>query len=153
MFNDVFEHLPKPAAAFRQAAELLTPEGLLVLNLPSSGGVLYRIAKALDVFGISSPLERMWQKGLSSPHLSLFNPDNLRAMAEKSEELETVDIFPLRTITRDGLRERVGSTYAGPVGAFLVAGLWLGSFVYHPPLALSDIMAGIFRKRRQGKLE
>lgn len=150
VFNDVFEHLPAPGEAFRQVARLLAPGGLLVINLPSSGGALYRLAKALDRLGIEAPLERLWQKGLPSPHVSLFNPENLRRLAVDSGGLEPVDAFALRTITRKGLSERILSTHRGIVGAVLIAGVWLLSFVYCPPPAFSDIFVGVFRKPAAG---
>ncbi|MFI5345186.1 MAG: class I SAM-dependent methyltransferase [Elusimicrobiota bacterium] len=148
VFNDVFEHLPDPEGAFRHVERLLAPDGLLVINLPSSGGALYRLAKLLARFGIDAPLERLWQKGLPSPHLSLFNPMNLRLLARRSAGFDPVDTFALRTITREGLAERISSTHGGIVGAVLFAGVWLLSFVYVPPLALSDIFVGVFRKGR-----
>lgn len=150
VFNDVFEHLPDPAAMFRRAADLLEPGGLLAINLPSSRGALYRLAKLLARAGLDAPLERMWQKGLPSPHLSTFDPANLRRLAAASAGFEPVDAFALRTITRAGLRARIASTHRGPAGAVLFAGVWLLSFVYVPPLALSDIFTGVFRKPLPG---
>ena len=148
VFNDVFEHLPDPEGAFRHAARLLAPDGFLAINLPSSGGALYRVAKVLSRLGIDAPLERLWQKGLPSPHLTLFNPSNLGRLARRSAGFEPVDTFALRTITREGLGARIGSTHGGVAGAVLFAGIWLLSFVYVPPLALSDIFVGVFRKGR-----
>ncbi|MBN9581861.1 MAG: class I SAM-dependent methyltransferase [Afipia sp.] len=40
VFNDVFEHIPNPALAATHLDELLTPGGLLVINLPNSEGAL-----------------------------------------------------------------------------------------------------------------
>jgi SAM-dependent methyltransferase len=148
VFNDVFEHLPKPEEAFRHVERLLAPDGLLAINLPSSGGALYRVAKLLARFGIDAPLERLWQKGLPSPHLSLFNPANLARLARRAAGFDSVDTFALRTITREGLWPRITSTHRGFVGAVLFAGVWLLSFVYVPPLAFSDIFVGVFRKGR-----
>lgn len=148
VFNDVFEHLPRPEEAFRRVERLLAPDGLLAINLPSSGGALYRAARLLARFGIDAPLERLWQKGLPSPHLSLFNPANLARLARSAAGLEPVDTFALRTITREGLRARVASTHRGLAGAVLFAGVWLTSFVYAPPPAFSDIFVGVFRKGR-----
>jgi SAM-dependent methyltransferase len=145
VFNDVFEHLPDPAAMFRRTAGLLAPDGLVAINLPSSRGALYRLALLLDRLGVEAPLARLWQKGLPSPHLSTFHPENLRRLAGAAG-LEPVDAFALRTITREGLSERIASTHRGPAGAILFAGVWLMSFVYVPPLALSDIFVGVFRK-------
>ncbi|MGE4243166.1 MAG: class I SAM-dependent methyltransferase [Ramlibacter sp.] len=76
-FNDVFEHLPDPHAALDACRAHLDPGGLLVLNLPCSDGAIYRAAKLLHRLGLRGPFERMWQKGLVSPHLHYFNKDNL----------------------------------------------------------------------------
>ena len=38
-FNDTFEHLPDPAAALDVCRRLLEPGGILILNLPNSGGI------------------------------------------------------------------------------------------------------------------
>src|SRR6185312_306749 len=138
VFNDVLEHVPNPGAALRRTAALLAPGGLAAINLPSSGGALYRAAKLMDRLGYEAPLIRLWQKGLPSPHLSLFNARNLRRLAEDSG-FEHVDTFALRTLAREGLRERIATTHGGVAGALLFAGIWLLSFVYAPPLAFSDI--------------
>lgn len=147
VFNDVLEHVPNPGDALRRTAGLLAPGGLAAINLPSSGGALYRAAKLMDRLGYEAPLIRLWQKGLPSPHLSLFNAGNLRRLAEAAG-FEHVDTFALRTLAREGLRERIASTQGGVAGRLLFGGIWLLSFVYAPPLALSDIFAGIYRKPR-----
>ncbi len=69
-FNDVFEHLPDPVESLKAVEQLLRPFGIAILNLPSSDGVLYKTATLLDRVGYGAPLERLWQKGLPSPHVS-----------------------------------------------------------------------------------
>ena len=118
-FNDVFEHLPEPVTALKTCEKLLNPSGMLVLNLPDSGGFLYRLADVMDCCGCLSPLERLWQKGFSSPHISYFNHKNLRRMAEKETGLSLVYAGRLRSMELSGLKERIGRspaaflTYAG----------------------------------------
>jgi len=51
---------------------------VLVLNLPTSGGSLYRVAKLLCRFGAKGFFERLWQRNLPSPHLHYFDDRNLR---------------------------------------------------------------------------
>lgn len=143
-FNDVFEHLPSPERAIADVAARLKPGGLAVINLPSSDGVLYRIARLLDGLGASSTFERLWQKGLPSPHISYFSPATLRAMVERHTALREVAGFSLPSFQRTELRERIALTHRGPLAWGLFAGLWAASFVM--PLLPSDIHVGVFRK-------
>lgn len=73
-FNDVLEHLPDPRAIADACFDRLAPNGLLIVNLPSSQGVLFQICRALARVGIGWPIDRMWQRGLPSPHLTYFHP-------------------------------------------------------------------------------
>jgi SAM-dependent methyltransferase len=80
-FNDVFEHLPDVRAALRAAARALAPGGLLIVNLPDARGPFHRVARALSRLGLQGPLERLWQKGFASPHLSYFTAPLLQRLA------------------------------------------------------------------------
>jgi 2-polyprenyl-3-methyl-5-hydroxy-6-metoxy-1,4-benzoquinol methylase len=144
VFNDVFEHLPEPAVAIGDVAALLAPGGLALLNLPSSNGTFYRLARLLSVLGIHGPFERLWQKGFPSPHVSYFNPANLAALVERYSDLGAVDRFALGTVSRAGLRERIASSHKGVAGHVMFAAIWPLSFVL--PLLPADIQVGVFRK-------
>ncbi len=95
VFNDVFEHIPSPSALMADIEARLAPGGLLVLNLPSSNGTIYRLALLLDRLGMHGPLERLWQKGFPSPHVSYFNPANLQLLVEKHSSLRKEASFSL----------------------------------------------------------
>ena len=129
VFNDVFEHLPDAGGAIAAVEALLVPGGLAVLNLPSSNGALYRIATLMDRAGYGTPLDRLWQKGLPSPHVSYFDARNLEALAGRHSGLCRADLFALTTVRREGLRQRVKSVNGGLVGEVLLAGAWVFSFV------------------------
>lgn len=146
VFNDVFEHLADPAAALEDCRRLLDPEGLLVLNLPSSDGVFYRFADLLDRRGVRLGLERLWQKGLSSPHLSYFNPDNLTRLAGRLGFAE-IGRGRLGTIRIGGLwrRLRAGGAMALPTRTVV----YLGVAAAAPLLGMlpNDISLHVFRRR------
>lgn len=142
VFNDVFEHIPDPVHAARSAADLLSPGGLLVINIPSSRGVVFKVAEALHRFGVSGPYERLWQKGLPSPHMTYFTPQNLKALIEKHTPLRRRASHPLLTLDRDGLRQRIDSSSTGIPGPILFGAAWLASFAL--PLLPSDIELSIF---------
>jgi SAM-dependent methyltransferase len=80
VFNDVIEHIPDIQTALADCIHRLNQEGLLVLNLPSSKGVFYRLSKWLCRFGLIAPFGRMWQVGLPSPHVHYFHLDNLASL-------------------------------------------------------------------------
>jgi SAM-dependent methyltransferase len=82
-FNDVFEHLADVNAALRACDAALNPGGLLVINLPDARGALYRLASLLARAGFRRPLERLWQKGFASPHLTYFTAPLLRRLAAR----------------------------------------------------------------------
>jgi len=145
-FNDVFEHLPDVVEATQACHARLAPDGLLVLNLPSSRGVFYRLAETLDRVGVSSPLERLWQKGFPSPHLSYFEPDQLRRLMERHGLVE-IDRSTLPSIMIDGLWERL--RYDRSSAPTAAAAVWLGVMAAAPVLRhlSGDISLQIFRRK------
>lgn len=145
VFNDVLEHIPGPRGVIRDVAGLLAPGGLAVVNLPSSDGAIYHIARSLDRLGLSSPYERLWQKGFPSPHISYFNPANLRFLAERDGLMARIDAFALPSLSRDGLGPRIRSSHPGLVGGVLHAGVWLMTFV--AGVLPADIHVSVFARR------
>lgn len=143
-FNDVFEHLPAPEQAIAAVERLLKPGGLAVISLPSSRGVLYRIAALMDAAGMPGPFERLWQKGLPSPHMSYFTPGTLQLLVERHTPLRIVDGFALPSFRRARLWQRIAVTHRGPMAWAMLAGLWSLSFVL--PALPADIHVAIFRK-------
>lgn len=129
VFNDVFEHLPEPAAMINVTETLLAPGGMVVINLPSSRGVMFRVAQLLERVGRPGPYERLWQRGFDSPHVSYFTPRNLQLLATRHTALAPVDRFALPAVSRRGLRARIGASHRGVVGGGLLATLWLASFI------------------------
>ena len=145
VFNDVFEHLPDPSSAARAAEDLLAPGGLLVINLPSSRGTIFKLATLMNTLGLAGPFERMWQKGLPSPHLSYFSPANLDLLVAWHTGLQQVRTMVLPTVSRKGLGKRLSSRSVG-LPSFVVGPLiWMLSFAL--PLLPADIHVGMFQKR------
>lgn len=146
VFNDVFEHLPDVRSAIAACRVRLRPRGLLVVNLPSSRGTLFRVAALMDRLGISGPYERLWQKGFPSPHLSYFHPAALTRFVERqgfaqiySGRLDSIDVR--------GLWQRV--RYDRNAGVASSAIIWTGVMIASPLLRLlpEDIALQIFRVR------
>ena len=106
VFNDVFEHIPEVVSVLNDCANHLKPSGILVLNLPSSSGLFYKVARLLSRLGITGFFERLWQKGFPSPHVHYFNPDNLSRLL-KGNGFEIVTSGRLSSVQLKGLYTRI----------------------------------------------
>jgi 2-polyprenyl-3-methyl-5-hydroxy-6-metoxy-1,4-benzoquinol methylase len=146
VFNDVFEHIPGAGNALDACRAHLAPGGLVVLNLPSSGGALYRLATLLCRAGLCGPFERLWQVGMPSPHVHYFAPANLaRLLARHGFELAARGT--LATLHAKGLYTRIA--YAGRHGPVMRRLQFLAIATMLPALALlpHDIIFAIARSR------
>jgi 2-polyprenyl-3-methyl-5-hydroxy-6-metoxy-1,4-benzoquinol methylase len=144
-FNDVFEHLPNAHKIAYHCFERLNPGGLLLINSPSTGGVLYRIAKLLRLAGVHGIWNRMWQKGLPSPHLSYFSVRSVRELARHTG-FSDVTQFEMVAEQWKGSWQRIRYTGMSVPGAIVI---WFCLLVARPVLKLlpSDIVAFVFRKQ------
>jgi len=142
-FNDVFEHLPDVSGALQACAGALQPGGLLVINLPDARGAFYRFSCLLARAGYGAPLERLWQKGFPSPHLSYFTAPLLRRLAAK-HGFRPVHSGRLPSVWLRGLWSRL--RYDRSAGLLGSAAAWAGSCLLMPALRLlpPDISLEIF---------
>ena len=106
VFNDVLEHLYELDAALGACRRLLDPGGRVAVSAPDSGGALFRLAGVLARCRRPALLERLWQKGYPSPHLSYFGRRSLpRLMARHGFALESSQ--PLPSLRWRGLWQRL----------------------------------------------
>ncbi|UMR30261.1 class I SAM-dependent methyltransferase [Massilia sp. MB5] len=146
VFNDVIEHIPDIGSALDACHARLNPRGLLVLNLPSSRGVFYRLSKLFARFRLHGPFERMWQKDLPSPHVHYFNEANLRTLVGR-HGFEEKQGFELASLKAGGLLERLRFT-GGTHPALLYAQyIVLRCVIPFLNLLPSDIVVGIYRRK------
>lgn len=147
-FNDVFEHLPNLAGIATAVHEHLGESGILIVNLPVSDGVFFRLARGIARFGIDGPLCRMWQKGLPSPHLSYFSRTTVPRLLSK-HGFELVLARDLPSVSFNGLYDRI--RYDTELGFFKAAVTFMAA-VALVPLAKampSDSRYFVFRKARR----
>jgi SAM-dependent methyltransferase len=146
IFNDVIEHIPEIQPALAACAERLTPGGILILNLPNSAGFFYRMAKLFARFGWRKPFERLWQKGLPSPHVHYFRCDNLGKLVG-SLGFELAHSAQLPSLRATGLLERLRCT-GGTIGLALYVQYVLVLCAIPLLKAFpSDIIVCVFRRR------
>lgn len=144
IFNDAFEHIPDMAATLEAAARCLKPGGLLCLNCPDKRGLYFRVAAALDRLGLPQAYDRLWQRGLPSPHVWYFEPAQL-ARAAARVGLTPVEDVRLATVKLEGLWSRIR---CGGDGALVGAAAFAFAVGTYPLAAMlpSDATASIFRK-------
>jgi len=146
VFNDVIEHIPDIHSTLAACHDRLTPGGLLVLNLPNSRGIFYRLAKVLLGLGVNVPFERLWQKGLPSPHVHYFDAQNLASLLDRSgfSELKS---GRLPTLQLRGLFTRI--SYTGEHSLFTRCALYALIAGALPLLRLlpSDIIYSVSKRQ------
>ena len=146
VFNDVFEHLPDASAMLLTCARHLQPDGLLVLNLPNSRGLFYRVAALALSVGIRSPWERLWQKMFFTPHLHYFSPKSLELLCHNAGFDPATPTIGLKSVSIRGLWKRIkaDSTMSKLQGiAVFATTLFLACLV---PFFESDCTLRIFRR-------
>lgn len=106
IFNDVFEHIPNLLMTLEYCRSLLKKNGLLIINAPSSDGILYKMSHILSMMGINMYWKRLWQVDFYSPHLWYFNSRNLNDFVGKVG-FQNYCHMALSVVSRDGLRKRL----------------------------------------------
>lgn len=105
IFNDVLEHIPNLNDVMNANNFNLKDNGILIINIPISTRIFFRIAKILYSFGIKSLFNRLWQFNFHSPHYYYFNQSNLINFANKYK-FELIDIQRLDVLDFTNLEER-----------------------------------------------
>ncbi len=145
-FNDVLEHIIEVRAALSAVRHHLKPGGYCSINIPNSRGILYRIAAAARRVGVSSIFDRLWQRGLPSPHVWYFDEPGLVRLAAL-EGFECVYAARLDSLERRGLWQRAHlDRRPSPVTIMSVAVGWLAAPILNS-VRVSDTMHLVFRRR------
>lgn len=145
VFNDVFEHIKDVKSVLNECKARANSEGHLVLNLPSSSGFFYKLSKVLVRLGLVGSFERLWQKGLPSPHLHYFNTQNLTKLLQ-GNGFSVISTGRLSSLRFKGLFTRI--SYAGNHSFLTRLFIYLALLPVVPVLSLmpSDIIYLISKK-------
>ena len=145
VFNDVFEHLENLDKVISQLEFFLNENGKILINLPSSDGIIFKFAKLLNSIGISSFYDRLWQKNLSSPHLSYFNNSNLKLLFKK-HGYDLIYNNYLNTVNKTGNYKRLNSTIKNKIVCFIIT-FFIYIFFYLQKILPKDIIFHIYSKK------
>jgi 2-polyprenyl-3-methyl-5-hydroxy-6-metoxy-1,4-benzoquinol methylase len=145
VFNDVLEHIPPVIDILRACHERLNDGGYLVVNLPNSKGLFYRVSRVFARLGYSGFFERLWQKDLPSPHVHYFNEYNLADLIERNGFVTAVK-GRLPVVSLSGLYSRI--SFAGKMGGLAKAVTYCAVALSLPLLKLfpNDIIYLIAKK-------
>ena len=144
VFNDVFEHLENLDLILIQLKSILKTNGQIVINLPSSDGLIYKFSNILNKIGFTNFYNRLWQKNLASPHLSYFNNLNLKMLFNK-HGYNLIHATSLDTVSKKGNFIRLNSTIKYKFICFLLSGL-LFLFYYFQKILPKDIILHIYKR-------
>ena len=143
IFNDVFEHLKNIHVVVKQLKTMITDDGIILINLPSSQGIIFKLSEFLYKFGLNKFYDRLWQKGMSSPHLSYFNKKNLIELF-KGHNFHIVFTGHLDSVSFKN-KERIKSSHKNKLLVLLLS-FGLSIFFLLQKLLPKDIIYLIFKK-------
>ena len=146
VFNDVFEHLENLDEVIDQLKIFLNEDGKILINLPSSDGVIFKFSNILKKIGFNNFYDRLWQKGLSSPHLSYFNNKNLSILFEKYG-YELIYSSSLDTVSKNGNYERLNSTIKSKIVCMFMSFILI-LFYYLQKLFPRDIIFHVYHQKK-----
>ena len=137
IFNDVFEHIPNINSILESCKDNLIEDGLLILNLPNSDGLIFRIAKMLTAVNVLGPWNRLWQTMFKTPHLHYFNHDSLNKLTQKHGLIPVTDKIEIPTIEVGGFwsRLQLDRSVTGLVKNLI---FYVGVLTLYPVIKLSE---------------
>jgi len=145
VFNDVLEHIPALDAALAASAAHLAPGGVLVVNAPDRRGLFFRVADLADRLGLSATIDRLWQRGLPSPHVWYMTPNALEVAARR-HGLAPAARLRLETVVLDGLWSRIRYVKTQSLVLSLAAMAFALITLPLARLLPADASASLFRK-------
>lgn len=130
IFNDVFEHIPDVNEILHFCNIFLNDEGVLVINLPNSGGILFGLAKMLAIVGLMGPWQRLWQIMFYTPHVHYFNSNSLDKLLKKYNFKNNSGAKALEALSLTGLWDRLAIDKSNNVATRLL--LFIGIVLFYP---------------------
>lgn len=146
IFNDVLEHIhiSKLEEAIKQCHKLLKKNGFLIINLPNSNGIFFRISALLKIFKINIFYDRLWQKNFSSPHMVYFNSNNLNIFVQ-NYKFNFYKEFNLDTINKNS-KKRISHSIKN-IFLLNIISFFIDFLSYFVKFLPKDIILKIYKKR------
>ena len=135
IFNDVFEHIPNLSSILDNCKFYLNDDGMLIISLPNSDGIIFNIAQLLNKIGFKAPWERLWQVRFYTPHLHYFNPKSLDSFLKKHKFVNCLNAIEIEAINLDGLWNRI--KFDSTVNLATKIFLFIGILLLYPIIKMS----------------
>ena len=107
---------------------------------------MFKFANLLNSIGINNLYDRLWQKSLSSPHLSYFNNSNLKLLFQK-HGYDLIYNNYLNTVSNTGNYKRLNSTIENKIVCYTLT-YFINIFFYLQKILPKDIIFHIYAKKK-----
>ena len=144
VFNDVFEHLNDLNKVINTSKLALKKEGIIIINSPTSDGIIFQVSSFLMKLGFTKFYDRLWQKNMNSPHLSYFNKKNLSLLFSRHNfyELKSGNLNSLDANNTLRFNNLYNSTFKRIIFSMLCF-----LFVFFQKILPKDIMFIFFKNK------
>ena len=144
VFNDVFEHLNDLNKVINTSKLALKKEGIIIINSPTSDGIIFQVSSFLMKLGFTKFYDRLWQKNMNSPHLSYFNKKNLSLLFSRHNfyELKSGNLNSLDANNTSRFNNLYNSTFKRIIFSMLCF-----LFVFIQKILPKDIMFIFFKQK------
>ena len=144
VFNDVFEHLNDLDKVINTSKLALKKEGIIIINSPTSDGIIFQVSSFLMKLGFKKFYDRLWQKNMNSPHLSYFNKKNLSLLFSRHNfyELQSGNLNSLDANNTLRFNNLYNSTFKRIIFSMLCF-----LFVFFQKILPKDIMFIFFKNK------
>lgn len=105
VFNNVWEHINNTDKLIIDCKSYLKNDGYLLITVPLSSGILYKISEVFEKLGRSNELTRLWQLHFHSPHIYFFTKKNISALMKK-HRFKLVESKDIRSIDANKMKVR-----------------------------------------------
>jgi 2-polyprenyl-3-methyl-5-hydroxy-6-metoxy-1,4-benzoquinol methylase len=150
IFNDVFEHIPDINETLQYCKNFLNDDGMLIMNLPNSGGIFFRLAKMLACLGFSGPWNRLWQVMFYTPHLHYFNTKSLDKLLKKYNFENKSTAIELEAVNLNGLWKRLSVDKSNNLLVKIL--LYAGIILFYPIIMILEKDAFFSIYKQQSKM-
>ena len=144
IFNDVFEHLDDLDKVINTSKLALKKEGIIIINSPTSDGIIFQVSSFLMKLGFTKFYDRLWQKNMNSPHLSYFNKKNLSLLFSRHNfyELQSGNLNSLDANNTSRFNNLYNSTFKRITFSMLCF-----LFIFFQKILPKDIMFIFFKHK------
>jgi hypothetical protein len=105
VFNNVWDLINNTEKLIMDCKGYLKSGGYLLITVPLSSGILYKISEIFERIGRSNELVRLWQLHFHSPHIYFYTKKNMSELMKK-HTFKLVESNDIRSIDANKMKVR-----------------------------------------------